>query len=260
MKRAILVLTAALGGCMGLDFVEIEPLDVDRRATVVVQVMVADPGRMPVDSIRVGGELNPGQDAEGRAPRIVDETLHVAGRAIAPIPPSERLDPLARQYDAQFAVPRGLLTDGAVELRLPRVAGREFVFATAALAFPSAIGSDTMTIAPGAGFELRMRPPGAGTLPAPSDQQWNLAVERGGARFAAQGDGALPERIVVPAEWIPADTARLLRVSVLLRRHWYAVAATPDSSHSAVVSSALMRWRIRIASPASALSPAAGGR
>jgi hypothetical protein len=260
MKRAILLFTAALGGCMGLDFVEIGSVDPGRRANMVVHVMVADPGRAPADTIRVGGELHPGVDAQGRAPRIVDDTLRVAGRAISPLAPSERFDPLTRQYEAHFAVPRGLLADGLVEVRLPRVAGREFVFATAALGFPSAIGSDTMTIAPGAGFELRMRPPGAGTMPAPGDQQWNLAVERGAGHFAAQGVGALPERIVVPAEWIPADTARLVRVSVQLRRNWYGVAATPDSSQSAVIASALMRWRIRVASPAAALSPAAGGR
>lgn len=260
MKRALLLAAAALGGCMGLDFVEIEPLDARRRSTVVVHVMVTDPGRMPVDSLHVTGELHPGQDAEGRSPRILDDTLHVAGRAVAPNPLADGQDPRTRQYKAQWAVARGLLTEGQVELRLPRVAGREFPFAAAALTFPSAIGSDTLTIAPGAGFELRVRPAGAGTLPAPSDQHWNLSVERGAGRFSAAGAGTLPERIVVPAEWIPADTATLVRVSLSMQRNWYGVAATPDSSQSAVIALAGMRWRIRIASPASALSPAAGGR
>lgn len=260
MKRALLLAAAALGGCMGLDFVEIEALDAGRRSSVSVSVSVTDPGRALTDSIRAEGQLDPGHGANGRPPRILDDTLRVAGRAIAPIPLTEGMDPLVRQYEAQWSVPRGLLADGEVEVKLPRVAGREFPFAAAALTFPAALGSDTMTIAPGAGFELRVRPPRAGTMPAPGEERWNLSVERGNRRFSAQGDGSLPERIAVPAEWIPADTARLVRVHLWTLRNWYGVAATPDSSQAAVNAAALMRWRIRIASPASALSPAAGGR
>ncbi|MBD0319411.1 MAG: hypothetical protein ICV87_03695 [Gemmatimonadetes bacterium] len=260
MKRTLLLAAAVLSGCMGLDFVPIEPLDAARRASIVVHVMVADPGRASTDTLRVVGELNPGQDAKGRSPRIVDDTLHVAGRAIAPTPPSEGSDPLARQYEAQWAVPRALLADGQVEVRLPRVAGRELPFAAAALAFPAALGSDSLVIAPGAGFELRVRPAGAGTLPVPSEQRWNLSVERGERRFAAQGEGPPPERIFVPADWIPADTARLVRVQLGMQRNWYGLAATPDSSQTVLAASALMRWRIRVASPAAALSPGAGGR
>jgi hypothetical protein len=260
MKRALLLAAAALGGCMGLDFVEIKALDPGRRSAVAVSVSVADPGRALTDSIRVGGQLDPGQDANGRPARILDDTLRVAGRAIAPIPLEEGMDPLLRQYEAKWSVPRALLADGEVEVRLPRVAGREFPFAAAALTFPAALGSDTMTVAPGAGFELRVRPPRAGTMQAPDEQRWNLSVERGDRRFSAEGDGSLPERIVIPAEWIPADTARLVRVHLWMQRNWYGVAATPDSSQAVLNASAVMRWRIRIGSPAAALSPGAGGR
>lgn len=170
----------------------------------------------------------------------MDDSLRVAGRAVFPKPIGID-DEAYAGYDTVLALPETAARGVAVQL--PALALRGVPRREVLVGFASGPGSDTLVVAEGAPIELVLRP--AATNGTESFQSWSISMQRGGGHAAAHATNAVPERITIPAAFLPADTARVLSVLLFEKRNWTYVSAA-DSSRMQLSATTSLRWFVRI--------------
>lgn len=230
MRRARWMVAAALvaAGCM--DFVPLSgPGD---GVTVFLFLESRNPGPgAAADTLLVSGGVN----ALGIA--FVDDTLRIAGRAIAP----RGADGGRWGYRDTLVLPAGALS-GVVPVRLPVPAGdalplQEFGYAGVARA-----GPDTLVVRAGADVVLPIRTGGGTRVPELAFESWSVTLLRGRGTAEFRSTSPLPASIVIPASLVPADTAPVLEVGLRSQRAFRG----EGRGEVHVSGEALLRWRVRI--------------
>ena len=226
---AVLPLALLLAGC--IDFVELSGPGQEAEARAIVSVTLLDrpDGVAPHDSLLVNAEVFPGRDRNGDPRPFQDASLVVGERALPPVRPD---DPVLR-YEAGWEVQAGSLATAPLSVRLPVVRDQQFSPPVLVLSVPVRVGADTLRLAPGEPLVIRFRRPAGGDVP--SEERWNLLLRRGVGYFSITSIAPLPDSLVVPREWIPADTATVMEAEIQFERLKY-----PDSQPNPVAFQARM--------------------
>jgi hypothetical protein len=192
---AVLALVAAmaagsLSAC--LDFVEPEIPHAGAPATLNVSLLVFNELTAALTA-----RLEAGFDGVGLPRRVVDETLRLSGQ---PLQPAQRLEDGALLYEATQAVtPADVL--GPITVVPPSVTGTTSPTAPTWLGMRR-VGPDTLQLAAGTDLMLDLEVAAGGTADI---RQWFLQlVGSEGSAIRLSADGPPPERLVVPAVWVPA--------------------------------------------------------
>jgi hypothetical protein len=244
MRPSRALLCAALlllaGACV--DFVAPVPRERTAQPPMMnLDLVAADPGRgARGDSLRVRGSIFRGRDADSLVLRAVDDSLRVGGRAVFPRSGGIADDAYAL-YDTALVLP-GAAARG-VPVQLPALALRGVPRREVLVGFASRPGPDTLVVAEGAPIELLLRP--AVSDGTESYRSWSVHMERGGAHAGVNATAALPERITIPAAFVPVDTASVLSVLLFENRAWSYVSAA-DSSGVHLSATTSLRWFVRI--------------
>ena len=228
------------GAC--IDFVAPEPrVRAAEPPGMVVNLAATDPGGTAGgDSLRVRGDVFRGRDADSMVLRGLDDSLRVAGRAVfARTHPD--IDPAYASLDTVLVLPA--LAGRVIPVQLPALALKGVPRRELNVGFASRAGYDALTVAAGEPVELVLRPPADGT--EPGVRSWSVTMRRGDALASVHVTGVLPERITIPAVWVPADTASVLNVTVDERRHW-GLPAAADSSRVHLSAGTTLNWLVRI--------------
>jgi hypothetical protein len=244
-RWAVLTLVAAvaagsLSAC--LDFVEPEIPHAGAPATLNVSLLVFNELTAALTA-----RLEAGFDGVGLPRRVVDETLRLSGQ---PLQPAQRLEDGALLYEATQAVtPADVL--GPITVVPPSVTGTTPPPAPTWLGMRR-VGPDTLRLAAGTDLVLELEVAAGGTA---AIRQWFLElVGSEGSVIRLSADGPPPERLVVPAIWVPApagDGAIHARLTYIQSE----TTAGPFGDY--VVSASLqirLSWVVRIAG-ASPLAP-----
>lgn len=234
------VLPLLAGAC--IDFVAPEPrVRAPEPPGMVVHLGTTDPGGTAGgDLLRVRGDLFRGRDADSLVLRGVDDSLRVAGRAVFARTHSS-VDAAYASFDTVLVLPA--LEGRAIPVQLPALALKGVPRRELNVSFASRTGNDALSVAEGEPVELVLRPPADET--EPGVRSWSVSMRRGGAFAVVSVTGVLPERITIPAVWVPADTASVLNVTVDERRHWSPPAAA-DSSRVYLSAGTTLNWLVRI--------------
>lgn len=243
-SRALLGAALPLLAVACVDFVQ--PVPRSRTAqppSVDLHLRAVDPGRGPRgDSLRVTGSLYRGRDADSVVLRAVDDSLRVAGRGVFPRPVDPR-DPTYASYDTTLVLPGAETARRGVVVQLPALALRAVPRREVLVTFASRVGPDTLVVAEGAPIELVLRPAASdGTEPYRS---WAVNMQRGAAHASVTVNAALPDRITIPAAFIPADTSSTLSVVLWESRDWFYLSAA-DSSRVQLHASTSLPWFVRV--------------
>jgi hypothetical protein len=198
-RRAVLALVTAiaagalLSAC--LDFVEPEIPHAGAPATLNVSLLVSNERTASLTA-----RLEAGFDGVGLPRRVLDETLRLSGQ---PLHPAHRLEDGALLYEATLAVtPADVL--GPITVVPPSVTGTTPPPAPTWLGVRR-IGPDTLQLSAGADLVLDLEVAVGGTAVI---RQWFLElVGSEGSAIRLSADGPPPERLVVPAIWVPAPAA-----------------------------------------------------
>jgi hypothetical protein len=197
-RRAVLALVAAiaaisLGAC--LDFVEPEIPHAGAPATLNVSLLVSNERTASLTA-----RLEAGFDGVGLPRRVLDETLRLSGQ---PLQPVHRLEDGALLYEATLAAtPADVL--GPITVVPPSVTGTTPPPAPTWLGMRR-VGPDTLQLSAGADLVLDLEVAAGGTAVI---RQWFLElVGSEGSAIRLSADGPPPERLVVPAIWVPAPAA-----------------------------------------------------
>lgn len=239
-RRAALPLLAA--ACV--DFVEPVPrVRTAQPPALDLHLIAVDPGRGALgDSLRVTGMVYRGRDADSVILPAVDDSLRVAGRAIFP-KPAEIGDDAYAHYDTTLGLPGAETARRGVEVQLPALALTAVPRRELLVGFASRSGPDTLVVAEGAPIELVLRP-------AASDgtelyQSWAVQMRRGNANASVTSSAALPDRITIPAAFVPVDTASVINVALFVNRSWGYISAA-DSSRMQLHTSTSLNWFVRV--------------
>lgn len=166
------------------------------------------------------------------------DSLRVAGHAI---PPSRRGGD-EWGYGAVLVLPPGALAQ-PVEVALPVPAGSRLPLSRLRVLATTRVGPDTLSVPSGADLVLRVQPGAAAELDRPWTGSWDLEIGRGAATTALRSTAPLPERIVVPASLLPADTASTMQVVLKSFRQSERV---DGEAQLTVALLAELRWLVRI--------------
>jgi hypothetical protein len=194
-RRAVLALVAALAaGSVSacLDFVEPEIPHAGAPATLNVSLLVFNERTAALTA-----RLEAGFDGVGLPRRVLDETLRLSGQSLQPV---QRLEDGALLYETTRAVtPAEVL--GPITVVPPSVTGTTPPPAPTWLGMRR-VGPDTLDLVAGTDLVLELEVAAGGTAVI---RQWFLelvGIEGSAVRLSA--DGPPPERLVVPAIWVPA--------------------------------------------------------
>jgi hypothetical protein len=181
--------TIALGAC--LDFVEPEIPSAGAPATLNVSVLVLNER-----TTTLAARFDAGFDGVGLPRHVVDETLRLSGQ---PLNPVQRLEDGALLYEAtRPAAPTDVL--GPITVVPPQVAGTTPPPAPTWFGMRRR-GADTLHLDAGADLVLELEVARGGTAVI---RQWFLElVGSEGSAIRLSADGPPPERLVVPAVWVP---------------------------------------------------------
>jgi hypothetical protein len=185
----VLAAASCLTAC--IDFVEPEIPEVGVPATLEVAVVLQE-GR----TLLVTAVLQPGFDGMGLPRAVADETLHVHG---VPLQPVDRGSTGSLRYEAILPIaPAHVL--GPIAIHAPVVAGTAPAPQPAWAGIRRA-GPDTVALSPAGDLVLELEVASGGTAMI---QQWFLDMHGSGGGVRLSADGPPPERLVVPAAWVPA--------------------------------------------------------
>jgi hypothetical protein len=193
-RGAILALAAIAAGSLSacLDFVEPEIPHAGAPATLTVSLLVFNERTAALTA-----RLEAGFDGVGLPRRVLDETLRLSGQ---PLQPTQRLEDGTLLYEATRAVTPADVV-GPITVVPPSVTGATPPPAPTWLGMRR-VGPDTLDLAAGADLVLELEVAAGGTAVI---QQWFLElVGSEGSAIRLSADGPPPERLVVPAIWVPA--------------------------------------------------------
>jgi hypothetical protein len=186
---ATLALVAAtLAACF--DFVEPDIPQAGAPATLQVSVSILDDGR-----VTVSAQLATGYDSLGVPRAILDPTLRVMGRELQP---AEAAPGEARSYAGSWVVDRAEAL-GPIVIEPPRVEGAPAPPSPVWHGFRRA-GPGVLPLRPGEDLALDLEVDHRGTAPI---RQWFLQMTGAGGGIRLSADGPPPDRLVVPAIWLP---------------------------------------------------------
>ncbi|HEX8361385.1 MAG TPA: hypothetical protein VF613_14825 [Longimicrobium sp.] len=238
MRRAwIATLALVLAGCVDFEALPTDGSPQVGGAAVNLTLDLVQPVDGP-DTLGVHGWVG----ARLGGLRFVDDTLRVKGQAVAP---RDGRGEVARFYEGVLVLAPGALGPGAVEVRLPKPVGVEFIPATFQAPLWMRRGPARLAVAPGADLVFEIA-----TGPAPAELvggigTWRLEIDRGGKFLNLLSSGSVPARIVIPGASVPDDTSRTiraeLRVSRLLRRNLH-----PDSARVEYRGNSTVHWTVDV--------------
>jgi hypothetical protein len=186
---ALALAAPMIAGCF--DFVEPDIPQAGAPASLQVSVSILDDGRATVTA-----QLTTGFDSLGVPRAIVDPTLRVMGRELQP---GEAGPGEARSYAGTWVVDRAEAL-GPIVIEPPLVEGAPAPPSPAWHGLRRA-GPDTLRLRPGEDLALDLEVDHRGTAPI---RQWFLQMTGAGGGIRLSADGPPPDRLVVPAVWLPA--------------------------------------------------------
>jgi hypothetical protein len=187
--RTVLALAAAcFTGC--LEFTEPEIPQAGAPAVLQATVSILDDGR-----VSASASLTPGFDSLGVPRRVTDPTLRVMGRDLQP---ADAVADEPRRYQGSWTIAEAEAL-GPIAIEPPTVAG--------APPPPPPVwhgmrrsGPDTLRVLAGEDLVLDLEVDERGTAPI---RQWFLQMAGAEGAIRLSADGPPPERLVVPAIWLP---------------------------------------------------------
>jgi hypothetical protein len=232
MKRLYLLpLAVLLGGCLEFE----DPTIPDRRSPAVLQanMRIFDAGVFQVD-----GSLTPGREESGFL-RFVQMPFMQSGQFL--VEPRTLTPQGVRTYQSVFAVPRNA-TEGPFELVTPDVRGTP-PLPTVRWWGLRRVGSDTIVVQRGADIILRVDTIPEASSPPNRFRQWFLEIQLG-TSFRVSGDGAPPQVMRIPAEWVPQTVLPAGNISLIYIQSTQL--RTADNSYIANVSlDTRLNWHVR---------------
>lgn len=229
-RTALLALLPLLGiGCV--DFAGPEVLELERPTRMEVRLALgvgraacAPPAPPGTAHLCVSAELEPGVDVRGARLPVPDDTLRVLGEAIAPAETRGHV----RLYRGVLTVPRERLAETPITVDFPRVRGSTMPALSWRAVEP--VSLDTMTVPPGATWELVIELPTAPLLPEGTAEQWALYLSGDSAGLSLVGAGLPPARRRLPGTVLADLGGDTLRASL-----HYVQAYTPRATRALVL-------------------------
>ena len=184
-----------------------EPVIPDRRAPAVgfFNMRVFDNGVLQVD-----GSLSPGRDSVGFQRAVLSPFIRVNTFNVEPTAVTEQGQ---RTYGTVFPIPRAT-TIGPWELNGPEVAG---VGQLPRVLWGGIrkLDPDTLRVVRGDDIVLNMDTAAVQAIPTTRFRQWFIDIRAGTQSFRLSGDGPVPLRLRIPAEFIPPSPNNLATISML---------------------------------------------
>jgi hypothetical protein len=244
MVGRALILGAALllGGC--IDFVDPEIPHAGTPATLQVGLVLGDERTADAQA-----QLAPGYDDIGLPRPVIDETLRILGH---PIEPVERRDDGTLVYQMARAITAADAL-GPVEIVPPTVSGTTAPDPIAWVGI-GRIGPDTIHVPRDADIGLDLHVPDGGTAPI---RQWFLQMQGAGPPIRVSSDGTPPDRLVLPAVWVPEPDADGI-VRVTLSYVQSATTASPGGDYVVAISlQTRLAWTVMVGTQAELVEPGA---
>lgn len=183
------LVAATMGGCV--DFVEPDIPNADTPATLQVAITIVD-GHTAL----VTGRLLPGFDHIGIRRPLDDPRLTVLGREIQPL---EAGADTMRAYQDTLALEPGAAL-GPIVVEPPPVQGTAAPGPMTWVGIQR-LGPDTLVLAQGNDLTLELEVSEGGTA---AIRQWFVVLTGDAGTFRVSSDGPPPERITIPAHWLPS--------------------------------------------------------
>jgi hypothetical protein len=146
--------------------------------------------------LRVSATLLPGVDPIGRNRVIADDTLWIAGSAVAPV---ERGPRGQRVYSADLAMPADALFSAPILIRLPRPQGLGDSLLPVHWSVVWREDEGAVTLPAGADLVIRMGSTTPEAPPRPSFRRWSVSVFHPEGWSSMGAETAIPTAIAVPA-------------------------------------------------------------
>jgi hypothetical protein len=187
----VTLVVVPMAGCV--DFVEPEIPNADTPATLQVAITIVDG-----QTAQVSGLLRAGFDHIGIRRPLDSQPLTALGREIQPREAAS--DTLLAYQDTLALAPGAAL--GPIVVEPPTVPG---TVAPGPMSWAGIqrVGPDSLILADGADLALELEVSEGGTA---AIRQWFIVLA-GTASFRISADGPPPERITIPAHWLPAPRA-----------------------------------------------------
>jgi hypothetical protein len=182
------LVAVTLSGCF--DFVEPDIPNADTPATLLVAIAITDGDRAIVT-----GRLHPGFDQIGIRRPLDSQPLAAFGREIQPwqVAPDTML-----AYQDTLALGPGAAL-GPIVVEPPPVPGTTAPDPMT-WAGIQRLGPDTLVLAQGADLTVELEVSQGGTA---AIRQWFMVLTGDAGTFRVSSDGPPPERITIPARWLP---------------------------------------------------------
>lgn len=193
---------APLAGC--LDFLD-PNLPAPGPALATVSLFLAGNG-----TVDARASVAPGMSLAHEWRTIPHDTLLVDS---VPVGPTTVHSNGTRDYQATVPLPTPA---GPVTLQLPVVSGIDQAPPPLRWYAVRRLDPDTVALAPGGDLFLHVDTTKPPETPAPAAPQWVLQLAAGVHSFQLGADGMPPATLHVPAEFLPADTSRIITASLLV--------------------------------------------